>query len=197
MVHDNNDKWENITVSRNCPVDWNSMKGDEKIRFCGKCNQSVYNLSEMTQEQAEEIIRQQNGDMCIRMYRRPDGKIMTKDCPKPVIRPSVWVAGGAAAACILSIAAYALAVINSSTQEVQGRMRYVPCEADRLRTKVVYTVKDIRAGEKIAADSIEERDVEKSKAPIDCVHNYSEVVGKVVNYDVEAGSLISTHTIRK
>jgi hypothetical protein len=54
---------------------------DERVRFCGECRLNVYNLSEMGREEAEEFVRQREGRMCVRFFRREDGTVLTKDCP--------------------------------------------------------------------------------------------------------------------
>lgn len=57
------------------------MVGDDKVRYCTHCNQRVYNLTAMTRDEAERLIADRDGRMCLRYYRRPDGRIMTSDCP--------------------------------------------------------------------------------------------------------------------
>jgi hypothetical protein len=57
------------------------MIGDERVRFCGQCNLNVYNLSAMNKGDAERLISQTEGRLCIRYYRRADGTILTNNCP--------------------------------------------------------------------------------------------------------------------
>jgi hypothetical protein len=70
-----------VRVAAPCPVDWDQMIGDERVRFCGQCSLNVYNLSSMTQSDAESLIARNEGRLCVRFYRRSDGSIITKDCP--------------------------------------------------------------------------------------------------------------------
>ena len=63
-----------------CTVPWESMQGDDKVRHCNQCNQKVYHLSNMSKEEAEELIRSKEGKMCARVYRRPDGSVVTRSC---------------------------------------------------------------------------------------------------------------------
>ena len=72
---------ENVQIATPCPADWNAMQGDERSRFCGQCQLNVYNLSGMTRQEAEDLLRTTEGGMCIRMFKRADGTILTKDCP--------------------------------------------------------------------------------------------------------------------
>jgi hypothetical protein len=57
------------------------MVGDDRVRFCGLCKLTVYNISEMPAAEAEDLIRNAEGRMCIRMYQRRDGTVLTRNCP--------------------------------------------------------------------------------------------------------------------
>lgn len=70
-----------VRVASPCPADWDSMIGDERVRFCGQCELNVYNLSAMTKAQAENLIVRTEGRLCVRFFRRTDGSILTQDCP--------------------------------------------------------------------------------------------------------------------
>ena len=70
-----------VRVASPCPADWDSMIGDERVRFCGQCELHVYNLSAMTKAQAENLIVRTEGRLCVRFFRRTDGSILTQDCP--------------------------------------------------------------------------------------------------------------------
>jgi hypothetical protein len=70
----------NIRVATPCPADWNAMTGDERTRACGSCNKNVYNLSTLTREEAEALIIEKEGRLCVRYFQRKDGTILLKDC---------------------------------------------------------------------------------------------------------------------
>jgi len=70
-----------VRVASPCHSSWNTMKGDEQTRYCGLCRKNVYNLSEMTRQEAENLIREKEGKLCVRYYQRADGTVLTKDCP--------------------------------------------------------------------------------------------------------------------
>src|SRR5687767_1367811 len=70
-----------IQIATPCHVSWDAMKGDDRTRFCGQCQLNVYNLSEMPREEAEKLILQREGRLCVRFYRRHDGTVLTRDCP--------------------------------------------------------------------------------------------------------------------
>lgn len=68
-------------VAAPCRARWGDMTGDNRVRFCAQCNKHVYNLSEMSAEAAEELIRSKEGKLCVRFYRRRDGTMLTANCP--------------------------------------------------------------------------------------------------------------------
>ena len=72
---------EQVRVAAPCPADWGKMVGDERVRYCGSCSLHVYNLSGMTRREAEGLIASSEGRLCVRFYRRPDGTILTRNCP--------------------------------------------------------------------------------------------------------------------
>lgn len=71
----------NVKIASPCSQDWNEMIGTDRKRFCGDCKLNVYNLSDMTKEEAERLLVNAEGRLCVRFYRRADGTVLTKDCP--------------------------------------------------------------------------------------------------------------------
>ena len=76
-----NNRLNNVRVAAPCPANWDSMYGNERVRFCGECQLNVYNLSEMSRADAERLIGHAEGRLCVRYYQRKDGSIITKNCP--------------------------------------------------------------------------------------------------------------------
>jgi hypothetical protein len=72
---------EGVRVAAPCPADWEKMVGDERMRYCGQCSLHVYNLSGMTKREAEGLVANAEGRLCVRYYRRADGSILTRNCP--------------------------------------------------------------------------------------------------------------------
>jgi len=72
---------DEVRVTSPCPVSWQDMKGDDRVRHCSMCQLAVYDLSALTRSEAENLIRETTDRLCIRVHRRPDGKVMTRDCP--------------------------------------------------------------------------------------------------------------------
>jgi hypothetical protein len=80
---------ETLTVASPCSANWAEMTGDDRARYCGKCEKNVYNLSAMSAPEAEALLRQKEGDVCVRFFQRADGTVMTADCPVGVRRRRV------------------------------------------------------------------------------------------------------------
>lgn len=71
---------DNIRVATPCPADWNKMEGDERSRHCGECKKSVFNISGLTRDEAQSLMIEKNGELCVRYFQRKDGTILLKDC---------------------------------------------------------------------------------------------------------------------
>jgi hypothetical protein len=68
-------------VASPCNVSWDDMPGNDRIRHCGKCDKNVYNVAFMSRDEAETLLREAEGRVCMRIYRRADGTVLTSDCP--------------------------------------------------------------------------------------------------------------------
>jgi len=76
-----NSPLDNVRIASPCNADWDQMLGSERARFCGQCNLNVFNLSSMTKDEAELLIGQTEGRLCVRYFQSADGSALTKDCP--------------------------------------------------------------------------------------------------------------------
>ena len=88
-----------LRVASPCPADWSAMQGDDRMRFCGQCEKNVYNISAMTHAEAEALIREKEGKLCVRFFQRTDGTVLTADCPvgrRRKLNRRILVAAGAA-----------------------------------------------------------------------------------------------------
>ena len=70
-----------LRIASPCSADWDGMSGDARKRFCRECKLNVYNLSDMTWYDAENLLRLSEGRLCVRYFQRADGTILTQDCP--------------------------------------------------------------------------------------------------------------------
>jgi hypothetical protein len=72
---------DKIKIASPCAANWDEMYGSERKRFCSECKLNVYNISEMTKQEGENFILRSEGRLCLRIYQRRDGTVITRDCP--------------------------------------------------------------------------------------------------------------------
>lgn len=79
---------EQLSIASPCTASWDDMTGSETKRFCGQCNLHVHNVSAMSREDAEAFLgsAMNDGRVCVRMFRRFDGTVLTRDCPVGLAR---------------------------------------------------------------------------------------------------------------
>jgi hypothetical protein len=121
-----NELLANVKVASPCTARWGHMIGDERARFCAQCQKHVYNLSAMTAREAADLIREKEGKLCARFYRRADGTVLTSDCPLGAglfWRRVKRVICGTAAILLLGGSASLLAHSSSSSREREVRAR--------------------------------------------------------------------------
>src|SRR5690349_15495451 len=129
---------ERIRIASPCTADWEQMIGDDRVRFCSHCNLNVYNLSALTQSEAEELIANREGRLCARIYRRTDGTVLTRDCPiglRAVARKISRVAGAALSA--MMSASFAAAQNPSSKTPAQPLVQITPVNQSEIVLAVV------------------------------------------------------------
>lgn len=134
---------DSVRVASPCHARWDDMAGDERRRFCTPCGKEVFDLSAMTRAEADAFLATRFGrSACVRLFRRPDGTVITSDCTAGEARArkvtvAVVVAGVAGAAC-----AVAMAFTNDaqpSAREVMGVQTPAYSQADPTATsKAVY-----------------------------------------------------------
>lgn len=113
---------DNLKVATPCPVPWDTMRGDDRKRFCDMCNLNVYNISEMTKAEAADLLNHAEGRVCGKIYRRADGTVITKDCPVGLrtYRKRMAVYAGAALSMVLGFfsAGYSQCKIKDDSETV-------------------------------------------------------------------------------
>jgi hypothetical protein len=116
---------DQVSVASPCKVSWDTMVGDDRIRYCDQCAQRVYNLSEMTAAEAQSFVAQPSDRTCVRFYRRFDGTMMTKDCPVGLraVRRRVAMFGAAIMAAVVGgLSLGALVLRGNCLVAMQGEM---------------------------------------------------------------------------
>ena len=120
---------DNISVASPCHADWAQMAatGDDRVRNCGDCRKNVYNLIDMTRDEAEALIVEQAGNLCVRYFQRHDGTILLADCTvgakRRRRRKLVMIAGATALLATGGIAAYKKLAHDAEEQVMMGQLR--------------------------------------------------------------------------
>ncbi len=92
-----NDRLDRVKIAAPCHAAWEQMFSfeGERVRFCSQCKLNVYNLSDMTRNEANTLLARTEGRLCVRFYRRADGTVLTQNCPvglRALQRRVAWVA---------------------------------------------------------------------------------------------------------
>jgi hypothetical protein len=87
-----------IQVAKPCGENWDAMDGDARRRFCAGCGCHVHDLSAMTRIQAQALLDQNEGRVCVRFQTLPDGTVMTQETAVSSERRVFWPRRLAAAA---------------------------------------------------------------------------------------------------
>src|SRR5882724_539159 len=129
--------FDRITIPAPCDADWDSMIGNDQMRFCEHCNLHVTDLSAMTRQAAMRLVARSKGRVCVRFIQRPDGGILTRTVPEKlhrISRRASRIAAGAFTAT-LSLASAAAQMpgpktaLSGATQITQGTQQ------DRIRAR--------------------------------------------------------------
>jgi hypothetical protein len=74
------DRLDSLRIVSPCTVPWDDMKGDDAVRYCGKCSKNVYNVAALTRAEAIELVERAEGRICMQLSWRRDGTVATGDC---------------------------------------------------------------------------------------------------------------------
>jgi hypothetical protein len=100
-----------LRLASPCHEKWDAMSGDERKRFCAKCQLHVFNVKELTEPEVRDIFAKAGGErVCGVIYQRPDGTVLLKDCPTGValLRRKALAAVTMAAALVLAVLGFGL-----------------------------------------------------------------------------------------
>jgi hypothetical protein len=118
-----------VQIASPCQADWNAMQGDDRSRYCGQCQKHVYNLSEMSRPEAEKLVFEREGRLCVRFFRRQDGTVLTADCPVCLRGVRRRIARSLAAACGLFMAILGSTALGSLVSRWLPRPAGPPSQA--------------------------------------------------------------------
>ena len=107
---------DEISIAAPCTANWNEMAGDERSRACSLCKKNVYNISAMSRAEAQALISEKEGKICIRLFKRSDGTVIVDNCPvglRAIRNRLRWVGAGVAAA-LTFVGGVAFAAMSSN-----------------------------------------------------------------------------------
>ena len=78
--------FDRMIIPAPCDADWDSMVGNERVRFCEHCQLHVTDLSAMTQRSAMEFVTRSRGRVCVRFIQKPNGSLLTRTMPEKLYR---------------------------------------------------------------------------------------------------------------
>jgi hypothetical protein len=113
---------DQVAIASPCPMAWEDMAGNERVRFCNQCNMNVYNLSAMTKTEAESFIANAEGRVCATFYRRADGTILTQDCPVGLRAVQKKVSRAAAAAFSALVSLFGGSALYAQQQQSEQKV---------------------------------------------------------------------------
>lgn len=70
-----------FNVASSCPWRWDDPFDRCRVAVCGKCSLQVYNFEGMELPDAQQLIFHRENIENAKLFRREDGKYMTRDCP--------------------------------------------------------------------------------------------------------------------
>jgi hypothetical protein len=70
---------EQISIPNPCPKRWDAMTGNDAVRFCDHCQKHVHNLSALTADEAQRLICQSAGALCVGYVPTAAGGVRTLD----------------------------------------------------------------------------------------------------------------------
>jgi len=124
---------DELKVASPCSIGWSTMPGDDYARLCGVCDKHVYNLSILSREEGNSLIRKKEGKLCVRYYRRFDGTVLTADCPvglRMVKKQYIWARAKFIAA---AIALWGLIAGSAASCKFPSSYNGIPALPDSLR----------------------------------------------------------------
>ena len=113
--------FDRITIPAPCDADWDSMIGNDQVRFCAHCNLEVTDLSAMTRHEAMRLVARSQGRLCVRLIQRPDGGIVSRTVPEKLHRISRRVSQIAAGAFTATLSLSSAAAQTGTDSAVGAR----------------------------------------------------------------------------
>ena len=83
-----NERRDRLAIASPCQEPWQTMSGDERSRFCSRCQKHVYDLSALEAREIEALIEATQGRFCARITRDRFGRMVTREPDVPFHPPA-------------------------------------------------------------------------------------------------------------
>lgn len=193
-----------LRIATPCTVGWENMRGDELVRYCGQCKLDVYNISELTPEQATELINSKAGRICIRLYERFDGTIILQDCPYGVREArnkllKLGIAGILPPIMVIAVTyyvngAYNLQGIFNQQQYEYNSVKNYADGGPNLKDYVVVAKEAIAPGDYLF-NKVELKEVLKSQVPQHAVQSPAGLKSATATRALGIGQIVFEHDV--
>lgn len=121
---------DDIRIASPCHERWDDMSGDDRARFCASCAKTVYDLSTMTRDEAERLLSEREGSLCVRLWQRDDGTVLTADCPvggrRKRVRLAIYGALGGGALTAMAVMAVATPQMGAPAMPMESFVEMEP-----------------------------------------------------------------------
>ncbi|QQR56690.1 MAG: hypothetical protein IPG59_17030 [Candidatus Melainabacteria bacterium] len=190
-----------IRIAAPCKVPWDSMKGTDTKRYCSQCHLNVYNISNMTAPEAVKLIGSDTA-YCFSLYRRPDGTVITRDCPIGVAKLKRYLKWSAAILGSFLTGSVLFHQFMQKEAEEEFRRQTIYNESCfemgaklQAKGKVVICAKSIPPGVNLSEDMFEEIELSQEKIPMDSLTSISLIEGKLSKIAFQKGDIVSQHNM--
>src|SRR5207244_2541563 len=136
--------FDRMIIPAPCEADWDSMIGNEQVRFCEHCRLHVTNLSAMTRSEALRLVTRSEGRLCVRFVKAADGSLLTKQIPQKlhqIGRRFSRIAAGAFTATLRLSSAAAQSQVNAGSRGQPAAVATL-ASTSQAKSTVVGTVAD-------------------------------------------------------
>jgi hypothetical protein len=101
-----------LKIGAPCPMDWNQLSGDERVRHCERCRLNVYNIADLSPEAVRDLVARTEGRLCVTLYVREERTAAVRECGWA--RQRRWIRRAVTAGLVLLLAGVGTALPRSS-----------------------------------------------------------------------------------
>jgi hypothetical protein len=209
--HSSDNLWENIKVARPCKVTWDEMEGSERARVCGRCLNYVFDIADVPNDAAENLIQDSCGSKALSAFRRSDGKLMISDCPRGRGSAASKLARGLGVALAGSLVLFGFWGFFASKMPTIEHDHDVACpncyyvdktasEAAPVFRRVIAT-KTLPAGHKIGIGDVQLLQTARGAEPPSDDSFFEPDTGQLIDLEtttrIQAGTTIKAHHVKR